>query len=177
MKKILVAFCLVLSGCVSAALEGANIAKDEVVLRDNLAAAQQGDAVAQYKVGDALCCSVNEGSGFYDTRQAVGWLCASAVQGHVPAMHKIGEIYSGDVIDGVRLARRVAQGVAGTSENHPVAYAWLVQAAERGENDAQPLADELWDGMSSVEKDETRKLVDAGLQATCRWEDAILSQR
>ena len=81
------------------------------------------------------------------------------------------------MIDGVRLARRAAQAVAGTSENHPVAYAWLVQAAARGETDAQPLADELWAGMSSAEQEETRELVDAGLQATCRWEDAILSQR
>jgi len=174
---LLIVSCLLLAGCAAAVGESANIAKDEVVLRDNLQAAYRGDAVAQYKVGDALCCSLNEGSGFYNTRKAVGWLCASAVQGYVPAMYKLGKIYSGDVIDGVRLARRVAQGVAGNSENHPVAYNWLVQAAARGEDDALPRANELWKGMSAAEQAETRRQVDAGLGGSCRWEDAILGKR
>ena len=169
---------LVLSGCVAAVGEGAHVAKNKVIYKNNITKANRGDPVAQFKIGNALCCSVDEKDRtFYSTRKAVGWLCASAVQGHVPAMYKIGKIYSGDVVEGVRLARRLAQAVAGTSENYPVAYAWFAQAAARGEKDAKPLANKLWDGMSSAQQAETRKLVDAGLRATCRWEDAILSKR
>ena len=168
----------VLSGCASVVVEGVHIAKNEVIIENNIDKARRGDPVAQFKIGEAYCRSVDEKDhSFYSTRKAVGWLCASAVQGHVPAMYKIGKIYSGDVVEGIRLARRLAQSIAGTSENHPVAYAWLVQAAARGEKDAKPQADKLWDGMSSVQQAETRKLVDAGLRATCRWEDAILSKR
>ena len=168
----------VLSGCAAVVGEGAHVAKNKVIYNNNITKAQRGDPVAQFKIGESLCCSVDEKDHtFYSTRKAVGWLCASAVQGHVPAMYKIGKIYSGDVIDGVKLARRLAQGVAGTSENHPVAYAWLAQAEARGEKDAKPLADKLWGGMKSAQQAETRKLVDEGLRAPCRWEDAILSKR
>jgi hypothetical protein len=168
----------VLSSCAAVVGEGAHVAKNRTIYNNNISKAQRGDVVAQFNVGEALCCSIDEKDHtFYSTRKAVGWLCASAVQGHVPAMYKIGKIYSGDVVDGVRLARRLAQGVAGTSENHPVAYNWLVQAAARGEKDAKPLADKLWDGMEPAQQAETRKLVDEGLRAACRWEDAILSKR
>jgi TPR repeat protein len=165
------------TGCVAAGVEGANIAKDKATISNNLEMAQKGDAVAQFKVGDAYCCSIGETeSGFYNTRVSVGWLCASAVQGYGPAMYKIGKIYSGDVVEGVRLARRAASGVAGTSENHPVAYAWLAQAQARGVVDAAKRAQEVWAEMSAGERDDAMRLINAGLGATCRWEDAILSK-
>jgi hypothetical protein len=166
------------TGCVSAGIEGANIAKDKATISNNLEMAQKGDAVAQFKVGDAYCCSVGESeSGFYNTRVSVDWLCASAAQGYGPAMYKIGQIYSGHVTEGVRLARRVAQGVAGTSENHPVAYAWLAQAQGHGVLDAAKRAQEVWADMSAGERNQATRLLNAGLAATCRWEDAVLSKR
>ncbi len=171
---------LVLSGCAAVVGESAHLTKNKVTINNNIDKAERGDQVAQFKVGNAYCCSVDEKDRtFYSTRKAVGWLCASAAQGYAPAMYKIGKIYSGDVTDGIRLARRLAQGIAGNSENHPVAYAWLVQAAVRGEEeeDAKARASKLWAKMPPTEQAETRMLVNAGLQATCRWEDAILSKR
>ncbi len=153
--------------------EGGNIAKDKLTIRNNIVKARRGDPVAQFKVGDAYCCAVNEGNGFYDTRVAVGWLCASASHGYGPAMFKLGKIYSGDVVDGVRLGRRLAQLIAGTSENMSVAYAWLAQAKAHGVAEASNPADKVWKDMSQSERSAARRLVQDGLRATCRWENAI----
>ena len=134
-----------------------------MTVMNNMDKAWRGDPAAQHEVGKAHRCSVDEKNyTFYSTRTAVGWLCASAVKGYAPVIYEIGKIYSGDVIDGVRLARRLAQGVAGTSKNHPVVYAWPVQAEICGEKDTKSPADELWDGMSPAQQAEMRKLVDAG---------------
>ncbi len=92
---------VVLSGCASAVVEGGHIARNRSIVNDNISKANRGDRIAQYKVGNAHCCSIDEKDRtFYSTRKAVGWLCASAVQGYAPAMYKIGKIYSGDVVRG-----------------------------------------------------------------------------
>ncbi len=162
-----------MAGCAGVATEGANIAKDQVVANKHLEAAQAGDAEAQYVVGNAYCCSVNEGDGFYSTPIAVDWLCLSAAQGYAPAMRKLGKIYSGDVIDGVRAMRRVAQGLAGTSTNNAVAYAWLTKAAQRGDADAAEEAADLWDDMNEYERSQAQAEIGKGLAGACRWHDAI----
>ena len=109
-----------LGGCAGAAMEGANMARDEVVYDKHIEAAQTGDAEAQYRVGEALCCSLGDREGFYDTRESVEWLCRSAEQGYAPASQKLGQIYSGRVVSGVRILRRVAEGVSGRPENLPL---------------------------------------------------------
>lgn len=174
--KALFALCagfVSLAGCVGAVFEGANITKDKVVVQNNLDEARKGDAEAQYKVGNAYCCSVHEGKGFYDTRLAMRWLCASAGQGYGPAMYKIGKIYSGDTVRGVRLMRRVATRIAGSSENRPVAYVWLKQATDRGVKGAAKRGEKLRDDMSSTERNTATRLLQDGVQAKCRWEDVI----
>ena len=146
-------------------------------MSNNIDAAKRGDALAQYKVGDAYCCSVHEGSGFYNTRVAVRWLCASAQQGHGPAMFKLGKIYSGDVVDGVRLIRRVAHGIAGTSENLTVAYVWLKQAADRGLKEATNRAARVWNDLATTERTMASRLLQDGLKAKCRWDEVIVKRR
>ncbi len=163
-----------LGGCVGAGLEGANIARDRLIVDNNIGAAQKGDPVAQFKVGEALCCSPRETKGtFYNTKLSVAWLCASARQGHAPAMYKIGKIYSGDVVDGVRLIRRAAMGLAGSSENHPIAYSWLRHAAARNEPDAQNRADEVWRGLNEAERQEAARILQTGALPKCLWEEVI----
>lgn len=173
-KKILalLALTLLFGGCATAVIEGGNIAKDKSTIKKNIVKARAGDPVAQFKIGDAYCCSVHQGSGFYNTRVAVGWLCASASQGYGLAMYKLGKIYSGDVVDGVRLGRRLAQLIAGTSENRAVAYAWLAQAKAHGMVEASEPADEVWNDMSVAEQNAAQRLLQNGLRTTCRWEDA-----
>lgn len=166
-----VGFGLLCAGCVAVGVEGVNISKDEVVYQRNIDEAEAGDPVAQYKVGDALCCSVNEGSGFYNTKEAVAWLCRSARQEHAPAMFKVGKILSGDVIDGIRLTRRLVQGVAGNSTNLPVAYGWLRAAEANGVEDAMERADEVWEDMSDEERMAAIEVQRSPLPEACTWEE------
>lgn len=164
---------LLLSGCVGAAMESGRIAVDKATINNNIEAARAGDALAQFKVGEAYCCSLGEGEGVYDTKLSVQWLCQSAAQGYGPAMYKLGKIYSGDVIDGVRLMRRVAQGVAGNSQSYPVAYRWFALADKRGIAEARDRADDLWRQMSADEHAKVSELTKADPARHCRWEDVF----
>ena len=165
---------LAFAGCAGVATEGANIAKDKVVASNNLAAAQAGNAEAQYKVGKAMCCSLNEGGqGFYDTPQSVGWLCKAAAQNHGQAALKLGEIYSGDVVSGVRVLRRVAQKVAGSSTERAVAYAWMRRAETLGAKDAQKSASDLWADLAATERAEASAMVTGRKSLLCDWRDVI----
>lgn len=164
-----------LSGCASAVVEGARATASEVTINKHLAAAQAGDRVAQFEVGSAYCCSVNEGSELFNTPKAVGWLCRSAAQGYTPAMRKLGQIYMGDTIEGVRLSRRLARAVVGSSTNLVVSYAWLKQAAAGGEPEAGEEAAEVWSMLTPSQRQEANRQLSLGTNATCRWEQAIRS--
>lgn len=163
---------LALAGCVGAATEGANIAKDKVVVSKNIDAARAGNAEAQYKVGKAMCCSLDEGGqGFYNTPQSVAWLCKAAAQNHGPAAMKLGEIYSGDVVSGVRVMRRVAQKVAGSSTEPAVSYAWLRRAEAFGVSDARKSAAALWADLKPDERAEATALVTGQKPVPCEWNE------
>lgn len=162
-----------LGGCASAVVEGARATASEVTIDKHMAAAQAGDRVAQFEVGSAYCCSVNEGSELFNTPKAVDWLCRSAVQGYAPAMRKLGQIYMGDTIEGVRLSRRLARAVVGSSTNLAVSYAWLKQAAAGGEAEAAEEAQEVWNTMNATQRQEANRQLSLGTRATCRWSEAI----
>lgn len=166
---LLLVCIITLSGCVSAVVEGGHAVRSEVIVRENIEAANAGNAEAQYKVGKAYCCSVHEGSGIYNTQTSVEWLCKSARQGYAPAMTKLGKIYSGDVIDGFRLARRIAQGAAGNSTHMPTAVTWLQMAKAQGDADAGALAQELWTDMDAAQRSQTQQTLQYGLNAPCEW--------
>lgn len=164
---------LLLAGCVGAVTEGANIARDKAIVANNSKAAAAGDAEAQYRVGDALCCSLNEGEGFYDTPKAVGWLCRAAAQNHGPAAYKLGAIYAGDVVDGIRVLRRVAQRVAGSSTDRAVAYGWLRRAETLGVGDAREASSALWSELTPAERAKAEPMVLGRTPLPCAWEEVI----
>ena len=168
-----VALAILLSGCVGVATEGARGAASQVIVEQNITKARQGDREAQFKVGEALCCGVDDRGGFYNTRQSVSWLCLSAAQGYGPAMHKLGRIYSGDTVDGVRVIRRVAGAVAGEHRNLPISYAWFANAKAYGVAEAGEKAQEIWNGLNSGEQQIARRQTEAGLKATCDWDQAM----
>ena len=159
---------LVLSGCAGVATESANIAKDKLVLERNIAKARAGDPEAQFKVGSSLCCSLMEDrAGFYDTRQSLTWLCMAGRQGYAPAMLKIGQILSGDTINGVRVIRRVASAAVGSIENLPAAYTWTRNSADRGNREAVELTASLWTLMDRAERERAGSMYQEGLKAEC----------
>lgn len=162
-----------LAGCVGAAVEGANMTRDKVVVNDNIQAAQAGDAVAQYRVGEAMCCSLDEGEAFYDTPQSVAWLCRSAAQGYGPASLMLGRIYAGDTVSGVRVLRRIANAVAGSSTDLPVSYAWLRRAEAQGDADAGSAAEAVWADIPAAEQARATALATGAEPLACEWSDVI----
>jgi len=169
----LAVFC---SGCAAIPVEGAIAAKSEVVIANNIDAAERGDAEAQYKVGDAHCCSINEGSGIYNTQKAVDWLCRSAQQGYSPAMFRLGKILTGDVFDGPRVLARVSFGIYEqvtdeTTTNFPLAMAWLLQARDAGEEGAEERVDEVWAEMTAADRLSAENYYALRLNAPCSWRE------
>ena len=51
------------------------------------AAAERGDAEAQYRLGQAYCC----GKGYYSTAEALKWWCKATAQGHEQARRRLRE--------------------------------------------------------------------------------------
>lgn len=176
LSAIRIVFCFVLlalAGCVSAAVEGAHIAKDKATYHNNIEAARAGNPEAQFRVGRALCCSLGDRQGFYDTRQAVVWLCRSSAQGYGPASQKLGQIYSGRVVEGVRLLRRVGERISNRPEDLPVAYAWLRVASRQGADGADADAGSLWSNLTDREKTRAQRLVIGSERLPCRWDEVF----
>ena len=115
--RLFVVLCsLLLTGCGAVAVETATIGWDKMKVRANIDAARAGDPEAQYAVGEALCCSGDTATGtLYSTEDAMKWLCAAAAQGNTNAMLKLGQIFEGDQVDGLRLMRRAMNG----GDGHP----------------------------------------------------------
>ena len=161
-----------LAGCTVAAVEGLNIARDQASYSAHIDAARAGHPAAQYRVGDALCCSLNEGSGpFYNTPQAISWLCRSAAQDYGPAAFRLGEIYSGTTVKGVRLAREATGLVTGHTTSRPVAYGWMSRAAALNQPHAAQRRDEIWQTMTAAERDKAQRMANGEAPLFCEWDD------
>ena len=169
---LLCAAAATVAGCAAVVVEAAYGAKAKATYENNIDAANKGDKVAQFKVGEALCCEVNGRDGAYDTRRSVEYLCKSAAQGYGPAMYKLGRIYNGDTVDGVRLMRRAA-AAAMAPTNPPIAYAWFTNAKAYGEKDAADAAQEEWKEMTPQQQEVAKMQADRKLNATCRWEETM----
>jgi|MEHZ01.5.fsa_nt_MEHZ011567443.1_1 hypothetical protein len=162
------------SGCVGVVSESANIAKDRAVASSNMEGAKKGDRVAQYKVGKSYCCSLDDDKElFYSTEASVAWLCRSARQEYGPAALKLGEIYSGDTISGVRILRRLASKIAGTNTANAVAYAWFRKAQDYGESEAQEKSDDLWKSLDKKTRAEARSYINGEERLPCLLKEVI----
>lgn len=173
-RMFAVAGVFALSGCASVAIDTAHAIVDKARLQSNLEKAKAGDPTAQFVVGDALCCSGSapEGSA-YSTEKAIDWLCASADRGNADAMMKLGEIFSGDQTDGVRVMRRLLNAASGTPANLSAAYYWYTEAGEAGKEDG---ALELLDLLEEMTPAEQRLAVDylTGVaDRPCDWTDLV----
>ena len=109
-----------LSGCVSLVIGGADYASDSIKYSRNIEAATDGDAEAQYAVGDAMCCSP----------ESIDWYCRAADQGESNAMFRLGQVYSGDAADGVGLLQLIDALSDDVEVDRAQAYYWFKKAAE-----------------------------------------------
>lgn len=165
-----------LAGCIGAALEGANMTKDEVVRANNKEAARAGDVEAQYKVGNSYCCAPGDGGAVYDNQKATEWFCRAAYQDHAASQLELGKIYSGDLVDGVRIIRRAATMVAGAGKdrtNRSLSLMWFELAAQNGNERAPKEATRLREDMSEAEISDSAMLLENWKETPCEWDDVF----
>lgn len=173
MKKLLglVALALMLSGCATAAIQGASRAKDQAVIASNESDATAGDPVAQYKVGSAHCCTIAGSMGVLNNQEATHWFCKAAAQNNADAQYELGRIYSGDLVRGMNGPAKIGAMLTEQPENKPLALMWFNIAAANGNKDAADKANGISRDMTPAE------LADAALwQKTpqaqpCEWND------
>lgn len=170
---MMAALALALGGCVSAALDGARTTAD-VSKRNHWiekAEAEAGDAEAQFKVGESYCCNMGGVEGAYDNQKATVWLCRAAHQGYGPAQDKLGRIYSGDMVDGVRLLRRVAIRALGPGSNLVFADMWFGLAAAQNVDGAAKRRADVAGELTSGQRAHADALARSWKTAPCTWND------
>ena len=128
------------------------------------------------RLATPIAARLQEGGPFYDNRLATEWLCRSAQQGYAPAQYRLGQVYSGDMVDGVRILRRVVNacyrqpGRSGGCGN-------LVRlAAEQEQDDAAEQRDEIVEALSDDQRQRYEGYVEAWQSAPCRWDDVYVSE-
>lgn len=160
-----------LSACGAVVVETATVGWDKAQVRINMDAARAGDPEAQYAVGAALCCSGDSQTGtLYSTEDALKWLCAAAAQGNTDAMLKLGQIFEGDQVDGLRLMRRAMNAVTDTPQNLAASHYWYTTAGHAGVDKAQVMAADLNAKMTASQKEIAAGYV-SGTKPPCCWTD------
>jgi TPR repeat protein len=169
---VLLVLPLLLDGCYTPLVEGAQEGYD-AVQRDPLHAdAASGDPVAQYKLGDTYCC---KGGGpmdkvsIYDNQKATYWYCHAARQGYGPAQMRLAQVYSGHPIHGLHIALRASAMVGNAETDFGIALMWASVAANHGVENAIALRDEIKDQATDKERAKAAALVKNWQSAPCQW--------
>jgi len=100
-----------------------------------LLSAKKGDTQAKYQVGMMYLEGEDAPK---DTIEGMRWLQSAAINNHIQAQLKLGEIY--------------LHGVDKIERDYPVAVKWLTKAAESGEADAQYYLGDIYRKGLGVEK-------------------------
>jgi len=171
---------LLLNGCYTPLIEGAQEGYDAIRRNPLQADAASGDPVAEYELGDSYCCS---GGGpmdkvsIYDNHKATYWYCQSARQGYGPAQLRLARVYSGHPIHGLHIALR-ASALVGTAEtDFGVALMWANVAAHQGVEDAIALRDEIMKQATGKDRAKGSRLMKHWRTAPCRWAEVFPSAR
>jgi TPR repeat protein len=170
------ALTLLLSGCYTPFIEGAQEGYD-AIRRDSLQAkASSGDPVAMYKLGDTYCC---QGGGpmdqisIYDNNKATYWYCRAARQGYGPAQLRLAQVYSGHPIHGLHIALR-ASALAGTaSTDLGVALMWATIAAGHDVEEATALREQIVAIATDQQRAKGTALMKSWRAAPCRWAEVF----
>ena len=150
---------VILSGCASPVVEGGHIARNRSIVIDNVGLANRGDRVARF---------------IAPTRRPVGCVRRPFNDMRLRYTRSAKSILamSSTGFEWRHASPRELPERARTNLWHTLALATVHGIMEAGPKTAAP-----WNAMSPEQKAATWKLMDAGLRATCRWEDAILSKR
>jgi TPR repeat protein len=175
MKRI-IGLCLtamllggMLSGCATAAIQGASRAKDNAVIASNEDEAAAGDVAAQMKVGDAHCCTIAGSAGVLNNQKATEWYCKAADQGEPRAFYELGRIYSGDLVRGMNGPAKIGALLTEQRENKPLALMWFNLAMEQGYGDAMAEISDLREDMTGPETQQATLLKKNWREQPCEW--------
>lgn len=167
---------LTLVGCYTPVIEGAQQGYD-AARRDPLhSEAAAGDAVAQYKLGDAYCCiggGPMDNLSVYDNSKATYWYCKSAHQDYHPAQMRLARVYSGHAIHGLHLALRASALVGDAETDFGVALMWATVAARDGDSDAVAMRDKITQQATDKQLARAAALGKDWHNAPCRWADVF----
>ena len=171
---------LSLAGCFAPVVEGGRQTADYAKRGSLEPKAAAGDAQAQYELGNSYCCTVAGQAAatvsVYDNDKATHWLCQSARQSYGPAQYKLARIYSGDLIDGVRLIKRGAALLRTQKTDPAVALMWARLAAGNNVKGAADLASDLQDEASTADKERAGRLALDWSKAPCEWSDVFAAK-
>lgn len=131
--------CYAMCGCAALVFEGAALSHAQIVRQMYEDDAKNGDAEAQYLLGRSYCCSNDfDEEGFYNTRLATEYLCASAKQGHAAAAILLGDIHIGKRNNATSGLMRALQALSSNKSaiDNSVAIYWYNEAKKRGNKTA-----------------------------------------
>lgn len=166
-----------LSGCATAAIQGASRAKDNAVIASNEDEAAAGDVAAQMKVGDAHCCTIAGSAGVLNNQKATEWYCKAADQGEPRAFYELGRIYSGDLVRGMNGPAKIGALLTEQRENKPLALMWFNLAMEQGYGDAMAEISDLREDMTGPETQQASLLKKNWRDQPCEWNEVYLDNQ
>jgi TPR repeat protein len=167
---------LLLDGCYTPLVEGAQQGYD-AARRDPLKAdAASGDPVSQYELGDSYCC---HGGGpmdkvsVYDNHKATYWYCLAAKQGYGPAQLRLASIYSGRPIHGLHVALRASALVGNVDTDLGVALLWASVAAKQSVENANAMRSEILEQATAKDRARAAALANDWQTAPCKWAEVF----
>jgi TPR repeat protein len=172
----LFASTLLLGGCYTPLIEGAQEGYDAVRREPLQAAAASGDPAAQYKLGDTYCClggGPMDKVSIYDNKKATYWYCEAARQDYGPAQMRLAQIYSGHPIHGLHVALRASALVGNAETDLGVALMWADVAADHGVDKAAALRDTILAQATGEQRLRAGTLAKSWRTAPCRWADVV----
>ncbi|HED12323.1 MAG TPA: sel1 repeat family protein [Gammaproteobacteria bacterium] len=117
------------------------------------AAADDGNAQAQYYLGQSYCCGNSSG---YSTRTALHWYCRAALQGYANAQFEMANILAGKQRDQ-------------SYSNAKSALMWYTAAAAQGNERALAERSNIASKLSTANVREARHWATRWTQAQCPW--------
>ncbi|MDO8290743.1 MAG: hypothetical protein Q7T44_16130 [Parvibaculum sp.] len=173
MNKFLVIATILtmLSGCATAAIQGASRASDQATILVNENDAEKGDPIAQYKLGMAHCCTIAGSMGVLNNQKATQWFCKAARQDNADAQYELGRIYSGDLVRGMNGPAKIGALLTEQPENKPLALMWFRLADAHGNADAADKAKDLREDMTPAEIAQALIREKSSQAQPCEWND------
>jgi len=157
---ILAAALLVLAGC-SWPFSGDSKKPAGVNIADLTARADTGDVKAMFKLGESF---------EKNPRSASKWYCLAAKKGYEPAQYKLGQLYTGNLLSGVK---RAINPFSRTPADKTAALLWLEVAIAHGSNDAIRDGLELRRQMSRDEIAQAMRRKRDWKAAPCTWAEVF----